>query len=289
MEALGKLVTRNLKLFFRDRTSVFFSLLSVFIIIGLYALFLGNIMAENLKEMAGEGSHFLVDTWIMAGILSVTTMTTVMGAYGTMVDDLSRKISRDFTSSPVKRSQLAASYIISSFAIGIIMTAAALGLAEIYIVAHGGSLIGTLPLLKVLGIILLSVFSNSSLLFFLVSFIKSSNTFATASTIIGTIIGFIAGIYIPMGSLPSAVQTFVKIFPVSHTGALLRQAMMEQAVAQSFSSAPKEAVAGLEKMMGIVFYSGNDRIPPYISFLIIAGTGILFYILAVIRISAKKK
>lgn len=289
MEALGKLVIRNLKLFFRDRTSVFFSLLSVFIIIGLYALFLGNIMAENLKEMAGEGSHFLVDTWIMAGILSVTTMTTVMGAYGTMVDDLSRKISRDFTSSPVKRSQLAASYIISSFAIGIIMTAAALGLSEIYIVAHGGSLISTLPLLKVLGIILLSVFSNSSLLFFLVSFIKSSNTFATASTIIGTIIGFIAGIYIPMGSLPSAVQTFVKIFPVSHTGALLRQAMMEQAVAQSFSSAPKEAVAGLEKMMGIVFYSGNDRIPPYISFLIIAGTGILFYILAVIRISAKKK
>jgi hypothetical protein len=31
---------RNLKVFFKDRTAVFFSLLAVFIIIGLYALFL---------------------------------------------------------------------------------------------------------------------------------------------------------------------------------------------------------------------------------------------------------
>ena len=33
---------RNLKVFFRDRSSVFFSLLAVFIIIALYAVFLGD-------------------------------------------------------------------------------------------------------------------------------------------------------------------------------------------------------------------------------------------------------
>ncbi|HCD44303.1 MAG TPA: ABC transporter, partial [Lachnoclostridium sp.] len=36
-------IERNLKLFFRDRSAVFFYLLSVFIIIGLYALFLGDV------------------------------------------------------------------------------------------------------------------------------------------------------------------------------------------------------------------------------------------------------
>ena len=34
------LVKRNLKLYFRDKVSVFFSLLGVFIIIGLYVIFL---------------------------------------------------------------------------------------------------------------------------------------------------------------------------------------------------------------------------------------------------------
>jgi multidrug/hemolysin transport system permease protein len=34
---------RNLKVFFRDKSSVFFSLLSAIIIIGLYVLFLGDV------------------------------------------------------------------------------------------------------------------------------------------------------------------------------------------------------------------------------------------------------
>ena len=34
---------RNLKLFFRDRSAVFFSLLAIFIIIVLYIVFLGDV------------------------------------------------------------------------------------------------------------------------------------------------------------------------------------------------------------------------------------------------------
>ena len=34
-------INRNLKMFFRDKTAVFFSLLAVFIVLGLYIVFLG--------------------------------------------------------------------------------------------------------------------------------------------------------------------------------------------------------------------------------------------------------
>jgi multidrug/hemolysin transport system permease protein len=149
MTVITNLISRNLKLYFRDRSSVFFSLLGVLIIIGLYALFLGNIMVKDLQNLAGEGARFLTDSWIMAGVLSVTTFTTTMGAFGAMVDDRSKKISRDFSAAPVKRSQLAAGYIISSFVIGVIMTIAAFVLAEIYIVAGGGKLLSIVPLFKV--------------------------------------------------------------------------------------------------------------------------------------------
>ena len=96
---MRQLVLRNLRIFFRDRSAVFFSLLAVFIIIGLYVLFLGDMMASSLKDVAG--SRFLMDSWIMAGLLAVTSMTTTLGAFGIMVDDQSKKIIKDFYCSPV--------------------------------------------------------------------------------------------------------------------------------------------------------------------------------------------
>ncbi|MCL5071623.1 MAG: ABC transporter permease [Actinobacteria bacterium] len=283
------LIKRNLKLFFRDRTSVFFSLLAVFIIIGLYVLFLGNMMVSNFKNLLGESARFNIDSWVMAGLLSVTSITTTMGAFGTMVDDTTKKISKDFSSAPLKRSQLAGGYVISSFIIGIIMSIAALVIAEIYIVAGGGKLLEFLPLLKLLGVMLLSVFASSSMVFFIVSFFKSINAFATASTIIGTLIGFLTGIYIPIGVLPSAVQTVIKIFPVSYSGALFRQIMMNTPMSIAFKNAPVQVVDNFKQTMGVVYYLNGKEISPLVSILILVATGILFYLLAVIKISIKKK
>ncbi len=289
MTVIINLVKRNLKLFFRDKTSVFFSLLAVFIIIGLYVLFLGNMMVQSFKELLGDNARFTIDSWIMAGILSVTSITTTMGAFGTMVEDKTKKISKDFSSAPLKRSQLAAGYIISSFIIGVIMSIAALILAEIYILAGGGKLLGLIPLLKLFGIMLLTVFTSSAMIFFIVSFFKSINAFATASTIIGTLIGFLTGIYIPIGSLPSAVQTAIKIFPISHAGALFRQIMMAEPMSITFKNVPAQAVASFKETMGVVFYAGGKELSPLVNILVLVATGIVFSVLAVIRISIKKR
>ena len=43
------LVIRNLKLYFKDKGAVFFSLLGVLIVIGLYILFLGDTFTDGLK------------------------------------------------------------------------------------------------------------------------------------------------------------------------------------------------------------------------------------------------
>ena len=289
MTVMTNLIKRNLKLFFRDRTSVFFSLLAIFIIIGLYVLFLGNMMVKNFKELLGDNARFTVDSWVMAGLLSVTSITTTMGAFGTMVEDKTKKISKDFSSAPLKRSQLAGGYIMSSFIIGVIMSIAALVVAEIYILAGGGKLITLVPLLKLFGVMMLSVFAGSSMVFFIVSFFKSNNAFATASTIIGTLLGFLTGIYIPIGSLPSAVQTAIKIFPISHAGALFRQIMMEAPMSIAFKNAPAQAVTGFKQAMGVVFYAGSKELSPIVNMLVLVATGIVFYTLAVIRISIKKR
>jgi len=289
MTVMINLVKRSLKLFFRDRVSVFFSLLSVFIIIGLYVLFLGNMMTNSFKDLLGDNARFSIDSWIMAGILSVTSITATMGAFQIMVEDTTKKISKDFLSAPLKRSQLVGGYIISSFIIGVIMSIAALILAEIYIFAGGGELLEITALVKLLGVMLLSVFTGSAMVFFIVSFFKSSSAFATASTIIGTLIGFITGIYIPIGSLPSTIQTVIKIFPISHAASLFRQIMMEAPMSESFANAPEQAVAGFKESMGVVFFFGDKAMSPLTNILILVATGVIFLILSVVSISIKKK
>ena len=278
---------RNLLVFFKDKASVFFSLLSVFIIIGMYALFLGDVWTSGMTEISG--ARFLMDSWIVAGLLAVTSVTTTMGAFGTMVEDQSKKLIKDIRSSPLPRVSIAGGYILSAFVIGVIMCLVALVLCELYIVSGGGSLLGGQALLKVLGLILLSTFSNTALVLFFVSFFQSNNAFSVASTIIGTVIGFMTGIYIPIGQLPEGVQWVIKLFPPSHSAMLLRQVIMEQPLAQSFAGAPAEYLTQFKELMGVTFKIGETAVTPIMSIAILVASGILFLGLSILNLSRKKR
>lgn len=278
---------RNLLIFFRDKAAVFFSLLAVFIIIGLYALFLGDVWVNSLPDMSGV--RYLMDSWIMAGLLAVTSVTTTMGAFGIMVEDKAKKIIMDITSSPLKRGKIAGGYILSSYLIGCIMSFVALALAEIYVLSNGGKLLDAPSFFKVAGLILLSTLSNTSLVLFMVSFFKSANAFSTASTILGTLIGFLTGIYLPIGQLPEAVQWVVKLFPVSHSAVLFRQVMMADPLSATFAGAPEEAIREFEEMMGVFYQVGDKEVTPLMSIAVLIATALIFYGLSIWNLSRKKK
>ena len=87
------LLRRNLRVYFRDKASVFFSMLGVIIIIGLYLAFLGN-MVEDAGASAGENARFMMDSWIMGGVISAASITTAMGAFGIMVEDTAKKLTQ---------------------------------------------------------------------------------------------------------------------------------------------------------------------------------------------------
>ncbi len=279
------LIKRNLKVFFRDRAAVLYSLLAVFIIIGLYALFLGDVWMGQLPK---ESGRFLIDSWLIGGLLAVTSMTTSLGAFGIMVEDRADKIAKDFYAAPVKRRDITMGYLLSVLVIGLIMSAVALVLSEVYILLYGGKLLSMAELLKVLGVILLSTFSSTAMMGWIVSFFKSRNGYTAVSTIVGTLAGFIAGIYLPIGQLPEAVQTVVKAFPISHAAALLRQIMMQSPAADVFAGAPEGMVSSFNEMMGVTFKLGDFSVTPLISILFLAASAVLFYGLAIANMARKK-
>ncbi|HRL00687.1 MAG TPA: ABC transporter permease, partial [Trichococcus flocculiformis] len=242
------IVGRNIKIFFRDKANVFFSLLAVLIIIGLYVFFLGKNLTSGLGD--SPGAQYVMDSWIMSGVISVSGVTTTMGAFAVMIDDRANKILKDFTVSPIRSSKLAAAYILSSVVVGFIMSLVTFVLAEAYIFLNGGELLAPLAILKMLGLILLTVLTSSAMVYFLTSFFNSQNAFATASTILGTIIGFLAGVYVPIGQFSDNVQTIIKLFPMTYSASLMRQVMMEEPLKISFEGAPVEALDAFKLMMG---------------------------------------
>ena len=86
MSVVLAIVGRNLRIFFRDALNVFFSLLGAVILFGLYTLFLGNLQTTDLTDAlpgaTTAGVQAYVDSWMFAGIVLITTVTTGLGALG---------------------------------------------------------------------------------------------------------------------------------------------------------------------------------------------------------------
>ncbi len=277
---------RNLLVFFRDKTAVFFSMLAPFIVIGLYVLFLGDAYVQGFAEI---NSREFMDNWIMAGLLTVTTVSATMGAFNIMVSDRGKKILKDFYASPVSRSRLTGGYVLSSFLIGLIMTLITFVLAEIYIIANGGEIIAFAALVKVTGILIVATFCNTAIIFLIVSMLSSESAYSTASSIIGTLIGFITGIYLPISNLPSGVQWIVKLFPPSHAAALLRQAMMEKPLNKAFADSTAESLNETKQFLGVVFKFGSYEVTPLVSLLILIACGTLCFLISVRNLSRQKR
>ncbi|HHY83766.1 MAG TPA: ABC transporter permease [Clostridiales bacterium] len=280
------LVKRNLMIFFRDKGSVFYSLLSVIIIVGLYILFLGDLMVKGVGDVAG--ARFLMDSWIMAGLVSVTPFTTALGGMSSIIIDKKYGLYKDFAASPLKRSVIAGSYIVSGFFISLILTLLTFILGEVYIVVYGGKLLAAAAVLKTLLMILLTTATSSILMFYLVTSFKSINAYSAASTVIGTLIGFLTGIYIPIGNLPEAVQTVIKLFPPSHVALLMRRIMMEQAEQIVFAGAKPELMEAFRVELGSAFRAGDKLINPVYSILYVCAFIVVFFILSLIRIRKKE-
>ncbi len=99
MNVLYQLTLRNLRLYLRDKTAVFFSFLSVIIIILLYVLFLGAMQIDSLTHYFGdvEGIDWLVSSWIMAGLLTVSAVTIPLTILGRLIQDREDGMINDIT------------------------------------------------------------------------------------------------------------------------------------------------------------------------------------------------
>lgn len=278
---------RNLKLYLRDKGTVFFSLLTVFIVIGLYVLFLGDTYTDDLGEI--ENTREIMDNWVMAGVLAITSMTTTLGMLSSVVKDKVDKIEKDFYVAPIKRVDIAGGYMLSAYIVGVCMTFLAFIAAEIYIAAQGGAWISPEQLIKVMLMILYTSLMNTSIALFLVTLFKSIGSYTAANVLVGTLIGFLTGIYLPIGMLTKPVQWIIKIFPMSHAAAIFRNLMMSSAMETGFEHVPQDIVQEIKEYLGMFYRFGEIEVGMGKSLMIMGIVTAVFFILASLQLSKKRR
>lgn len=290
MRSVGLITGRNLRLFFRDRIGVFFSLLSALILIALYALFLGGLQIDTLKAQLPNADvgdiQWFVNSWVFAGITMITTLTTALAALGVFVDDNVSGRFRDFVVSPIRRTHLVLGYLLSSFIVSLVMTLIIIAIGQIYLLTQGNDLMTPANFLRTLGYVALSSAAFAALAGFAVTLLNSTGAFTAVSTIVGSLIGFLSGAYVPSGTLPAGVVNFMNALPFAQSAMLIRLPFTEAPLAALANGKGAEFEA-LQSFYGATASVGGFRITDGIATAVLALVFIVFVVLASWRLSRK--
>ena len=285
-----ELISRNRKVYTRDRLAFFMSFLSVIILILVYQVFLGQIQIDAVKEALGSDTASsdtikMVNYWLISGLTTIISMTSTLGAFGVMVSDKEKKLSEDFKVSPISNFKVELSYAIFAILFGIILTMFSCVFA-IGIFNGFASLLdySAKDYLTIFGIISLSTVLSASIILPILTFIQTSSAFTTLSTIVGTFIGFISGVYLSIGSVGETLQQVMTWFPMTQVNALLKLVLMKNSIAQVFNDAPSSVINEYKESYGVILQNAsgnhlsNQFMLVYISIIIVALFTLRFFI-----------
>ena len=281
MSGMLALAKRNTLCYLRDRQSVLFSLMAVLIVVLLYLLFLRDILISSYPEM--DGMPHLIDAWVMAGILGIVPVTASAGSLQTMIEDRVSGRDRDIAVTPLSRWEIVGGHVLSTFASGLVMSLLALVICLVYLVAVGCPL-SAAGVAECVVLLIPSALSGSVIVYAMVSFIRSTGAFSGFFTVVSVMIGFLAGIYMPMGTMPEAMQIIGTLVPASQMAALFRESLCSDAMADVFAGAPADVLGGFRTDMGFDLALGGFEFSAAASLVYSLAVAAVFMAIAVLAV-----
>lgn len=232
-----QLTKRHLLVFFGNKVRVMYTLLVPVIIFVVYIFFLRDlemltIQNELIKMGIAEDVtmwHYcqtLVDSWMISGIIGLSTITVALQANTIIVEDKQNGVNRDFASSPINKNVLISSYFFYNFIVTALVCFVFFLICLIYLAVMGEFLITFANVLTVFAVMLYSTVSATLMTVFVCSFVKTEGTMMSIVAVFSTAVGFLIGAYMPLGMLPVWVQGICGFIPGTYSCALLRYGFM---------------------------------------------------------------
>ena len=226
---------------------------------------MGKIQLDAIKaalrsNTVSSDTIHMVNYWLIAGLTTIISMTSTLGAFGVMVSDKEKKLNEDFKVSPISNIKIELSYAIFAVLFGIVMTMFSCIFA-IGIFNGFNSLLeySAMDYLTILGIVSLGTVLSAAMILPILAFIHTSSAFTTLSTIVGTFIGFISGVYLSIGSVGKALQQVMTWFPLTQINSLLKQVLMKGSIAKVFDKANEATVSNYKESYGVVLRNADGE------------------------------
>ena len=291
---------RNIGLYFKDFSAVFFSLLSMLIVIFLMVFFLGDVTNSEimniLKLIPGRGGEEdaklcenIVFLWTSAGIITINAATVTHSFYSNMIKDRTGNRLNSLMVMPVNRSVFVLGYVFSSWITGVIMSVFTLIVTEIIGVIKGVELLPFETQIKMLLLIMLNSFVFSAIMFLFASMVKSQSAWSGIGIVLGTLAGFLGGIYFPIGEMSPSMQKMIKCFPFIYSTSATRKIMLKSVEDKLFDGTPEMMREELDKIMGMDLFFGKNQLSQSSKVGILMAVGVVFVILSTIYITYSKK
>ena len=284
MNKVWSLTVRNLKHYYRDKGAFFFSFLSVFIVVGLYIVFLSDMQIRNIESVAGNTAEarFVIYTWMIGGLLCIPAVSVPMIILTFKVEDAAEVRQNDFLITPVKRTSLMLGYVLAACLAGICLTVLVFLLGELFVSFVGGPVLSLAAHWKLLGLIVLLNISFAGFSFFVTFRLKTNAALTIVNTLLNTLIGFFAGLYFPLGYLSEEIAVIIKVFPLSHAAALFRQIFMEDALNLAFRNTSPSIIEDIRQSYGLDLVIGGHSLSFLELLVSLIAFGLLFYSYSVI-------
>ncbi|WP_029319962.1 ABC transporter permease [Butyrivibrio sp. AE3004] len=227
---LWGLTKRNMMVFFNNKGSIFFSMLTPLIILLLYLLFLKNTLLTSIEGategfgnlIAARDMDQLVNGLLLSGIISTALLTVPYNTLETIVKDREDRIYFDMIATPVKRSDIILSYFIAAVITAFIQTIIVMLCGIGILTVIGNMYFEIYDIINLVVIILLGIVSSSAIFMFIMMFFKNMATCTAFMGIMSAVSGFIVGAYIPLSEFNTNIQNACNLVPATGVTILIR-------------------------------------------------------------------
>ncbi|MGL6198796.1 MAG: hypothetical protein ACRC3H_07665, partial [Lachnospiraceae bacterium] len=128
MKAVWTMTLRTIKLYLKNPLSLLFSFVYMLLIMSLFGLFLGEYMANGMKEVYSEVQGINLDAMLalvnasaMAGVLMINCILVPLNVLTIMVQDNTDKRINSFLVSSISRDKLVFGYWLAPFIVCVII------------------------------------------------------------------------------------------------------------------------------------------------------------------------
>lgn len=283
MKATTRIAKRVFKLFFRDKTAIFFTLLASIILLTIYLLFLNRAFFSDEQMAMMPDLVFFQSSWLMAGLAVVTAFSASFTALAQMPVDRKSKAFDDFQVAPIRRSQIVAGYILGSTFTAFLMSLATIAFTYGYLLIQKTTLPSPQNTLLIIAATLLTTLVSSGLAFLFASGRNSVRSYGSISSLMLTLIGFFAGAYIPFGTLGNSVRAFMSWLPFSHMASLARKFYLADVI-KAMNIPSQFDMADFRIKFGVDLEMLGKTVSPWLSAGLILLWALLFFGIGLFRI-----